>query len=120
MLFRQFRDLMAENAELRAEVSRLTGESSASNARAEEAEKRVEDLKRVVDSYSHQATRRYVFSKAEAPVAQAVEILPEPRRRMARDVIAERTRQAFAARQQDLHQAFQSEAITDESTNSAA
>jgi hypothetical protein len=111
MLFSEYRDLLAEQAEQRSENARLIGEASSANARAEEAEKRVEDLKRVVDSYSHQATRRYVFAKAEAPVSTPV-VLPEPRKRMARDVAAERTREAFARRQQDLHQAFVEESET--------
>lgn len=119
MLFREYRDALAECAELKAEVSRLTGEAAASERAAEEAEKRVSDLKSVVDSYSFQATRRSVFSKAEAPVAAPVE-MPEPRRRFARDVVFQRTREAVAAKQADLQQALAAEAITDESTSSAA
>ena len=119
MLFRQFREALAECAELKAEVSRLTADAASAERAAEEAERRIEDLKRVVDSYSYQSTRRYVFAKTEAPVAQAVE-MPNPRRKMARAVIQEKTLKAFAAQQKDLQQAFAAEANIDESTISAA
>lgn len=108
MLFREYRDLLTKQAELEAELMRLTGESAASSARAEAAEDRVKDLKSVVDSYSYQATRRNVFARSEAPVPQPAVENPAPRRILARDLATQLTREAMN-RQQGIMQSFREE-----------
>lgn len=117
MLFAGVRQLHEEKMHLISEVARLTGEAAASQARAEEAEKHVEDIKRVADAGWFQATRRNVFAKAEAPVAPAVpEMIPGPRRVMARDVAAQRTREALLKQRQGVMDGLRAEAkLTEES-----
>lgn len=102
-LKRQNRKLRRENRALRAAIAAAEG-------RAAESDRRIADLRDMVDAYAFRVDRRYVFARASETVQpEPVETpAPVPRRRFMREVVAERTAE-FSRKVAEMRQREESE-----------